>query len=166
MSLGGAGSRVIVLAVLAPEGAFAGTRVGVARCGRRAFFGKEDTAAPVQKDEALRDREGRPSARWADPLIVFDAGVVDLVTEPERALDLDQILDVHARRERMAAAAAVRRLLRAPAILVEGDPELRRPLEDVEELAERQPEEGADHRHRVEDGDERVAVPSHPRVAR
>ena len=65
----------------------------------------------------------------------------------------------------MAAATAVRRFLGAPDVLVEPDAELRRPLEDVEELSERQPEERADHRDRVEDREERVGVALHPGVA-
>ncbi len=58
------------------------------------------------------------------------------------------------------------RLLAAGAgVLVEADAELRRPLEDVEQLAERQIQQREDDRHRVEDGEEVVGVALHPGVA-
>ena len=57
-------------------------------------------------------------------------------------------------------------LLALPAdVLVELDAELGRPLEDVEELAERQPQQREDHRDRVQDRQELVGVPLHPGVA-
>ena len=45
------------------------------------------------------------------------------------------------------------------------DAKLRRPLKDVKELPEREPEERADHRDRMQHRNERVGVPLHPRVA-
>ena len=72
---------------------------------------------------------------------------------------------MHARREGVAAAAAVRGLARRGHVLVEGHAELGRALEDVEELAEGQPEQGDDHRHGVEEGEELVAVAREPGVA-
>ena len=65
----------------------------------------------------------------------------------------------------VAAAAAARRLVARADVLVEADAELRRPLEDVEELAERQPEQREDHRDRVQDREEVVGVALHPGVA-
>ena len=69
------------------------------------------------------------------------------------------------RRERLAAAAACGLLALRADVPVELDAELGRPLEDVEELAERQPQQREDHRDRVQDGQELVAVALHPGVA-
>ena len=62
------------------------------------------------------------------------------------------------RRERPVATAALRLLAAAAGVLVEADAELRRTLEDVEELAERQPQQREDHRDRVQDREEVVGV--------
>ncbi len=56
-------------------------------------------------------------------------------------------------------------LVAAPRVLVEADAELRWTLEDVEQLAERQPQERDDDGSGVKDGEELVAVAAHPGVA-
>jgi len=73
-----------------------------------------------------------------------------LVPDSQLALDLLEIVDVHARRERFAASRAAGRLARRAGLAIEGDAELRGPLEDVEELAKRQVEQREDHRDGVE----------------
>src|SRR5260221_2123811 len=89
-----------------------------------------------------------------------------LIAIPEFALDRDQVLDLHPRRERLAAAPALCLLALAPDFLVERHTDLGRALEDVEELAERQPEESENHRDRVQDREKIVGVAFHPRVTR
>ena len=67
-----------------------------------------------------------------------------LVPDSQLALDLLEIVDVHPRRERFAASRAPGRLALCPGFAIESDAELRRPLEDVEELAEGQVQQGED----------------------
>src|SRR5262245_27131395 len=126
-------SRMEVGAVLAAERPVADAVVGERRRRRR----PARRARPVLAAErpALRGDYQRAPARRTDPLVVPDAVV--LVAEAEATLHGDQVLDVHARRESVPAAAAVRGLLARADVLVEGDAHLRRPLEHVEELAER-----------------------------
>src|SRR5690606_8119686 len=124
-------------------------------------------ATPVTAPEgALGERETRTTARGADPLVVFGSVTGDLVTKAEFLLHLHEVLDMHQRREGMPAAPAVSLGAFAADVLVETDTELRGSLKDVEELSERHPQEGADHRDRMEDCDERVSVTLHPAVAR
>src|SRR5690606_10689358 len=100
-------------------------------------LGRQRRAAPATPpQEPLRHGERRPPAGRADPLVVLDVAAGNLVPVAEPALDLDEILHVHARGERVPAAPALRLLALAPDLLVEADAELRRTLEDVEELAE------------------------------
>ena len=60
------------------------------------------------------------------------------VIEAELRQHQFQVLDVHARRETLSAAGAPRALVLLAGRLIELDAELRRPLEDVEELAKGQ----------------------------
>ena len=55
----------------------------------------------------------------------------DVILESQLAFDLDQILDVHARAESMAAAAAVRQFLGSADVLVEPDAKLREQFGDL-----------------------------------
>ena len=73
-----------------------------------------------------------------------------------------QVVDVHARGEALAAARADGAASSVAGVLVQLHAELRRPLEDVEELAERQIEQRGDHRDRVQDGQEAVGRPAQP----
>jgi hypothetical protein len=91
-----------------------------------------------------------------------------ILTADERgriAFDRDEVPHHGRGRIRLTAAAAARLLASRACLLVEADAKLRRTLEDVEQLAERQIQQGEDHRHRVQDGQEVVRIPLHPRVA-
>src|SRR5262245_33275452 len=92
----------------------------------------------------LRDRDERAATRGTDPLVVRDGACV-LVAESQGALHGDQVVEVHARRECLIASAAAGCLASRADVLVEADADLRRALEDVEELPEGQPEQREDH---------------------
>src|SRR5262249_44607809 len=99
-------------------------------------------------ESVLEQREVPAPAARAHVLVVHAA--LELVADAELGLDALQVRDLELRGERLAAARARRgSALRARAP-VELERELRRPLEDVEELPERQVEQREDHRHRVE----------------
>src|SRR5690606_19699057 len=122
-------SGVEVAGVLVPEGALAPSRVRERGHGQgSATVGYGGRAAPAQRP--LRHGQGRPPARRADPLVVLDPAPPGLVGVPEAPLHLDQVLDVHARRESVPAAPARRRFARLPLGLVEAHAELRGALED------------------------------------
>ncbi|MGH7826848.1 MAG: hypothetical protein ACREQ7_16950 [Candidatus Binatia bacterium] len=87
------------------------------------------------------------------------------VTIPERPLHLNQIFDVQARAERVTAAATTGALSARPHIFIKTNAELRRPLENMEELAERKPQERKDHGHRMHNGEEIIGVALHSGVA-
>src|SRR5262245_43114656 len=160
-------SGVEIVAVLLAEGALTEPRVGVRRRRRLPLAALDhDPAALTPPQLPLRQREQRTPARRADPLVVADRGIGALVGEAELSLDRDQVLGVHARRERRAAAPAERRLLGSADRLVEPHTDLCRALEHVEELSERQPEERRDHADRVQDGDELEGIAAQPGVAR
>src|SRR6185436_4044260 len=95
-----------------------------------------------------------------------EVGGATFVAVAELALDLDQIAHLQQRRELLIAAAAARHPFARRDVLVETDAELRRPLEDVKELAERQIEQREDDRDRVQQREKVVTVALHPRVAR
>ena len=97
-------------------------------------------------------------------MVVLGWVIGDLVTKAELALDLDEVLHMHARAESMTATAALRGLFEPANVLVEADAQLSRPLEDVEELAERQPQERADNSDCVQNGDEAIGVTCHIQV--
>src|SRR5690606_17518373 len=120
-----------VLGVFDAERPLPDRRVRVRRHWQRPAPGQRRTAPPARPQRALRHRQRRPATARADPLIVAVRSG-QLVAEPQPALDLDQILDVHARAECVPAPAAVRQLLGPPRILIEPDAKLRGPLEDVE----------------------------------
>src|SRR5215218_10415628 len=105
-------SGVEVLVVLATQRTFAGASVRVD--GHRAWTsGPERLTAPLAlPQQALGHREGGAPTGRADPLVVPGLAIGDLVAEAQLALDLDQVLHVHARGERVAAASAMRLLLR------------------------------------------------------
>src|SRR5262245_11363417 len=115
----------------------------------------------------VRVREGdqlSPAGR-TDVLVVARRVLGPVVAVAQFPLDNDQIIDVDLRRERLPAAGAVRLLALLADVGVELDRELGRPLEDVEELAERQPQQGKDDRNGVRDGQELVGVALQPGVA-
>src|SRR5690606_4713851 len=103
---------------------------------------KRIATAPPAPQAPLRQGKAGSSAGWTDPLIVLGLAAGDRIVIAELALHLDQVLHVHARAKGVPAAPTQRGLLRAPRVLVETHAELRRPLEDVKELAEGEPEEG------------------------
>src|SRR5262249_33898058 len=126
-----------VAAILLSQGTFAQSRIGVRRRGWRAIAALEGEPAPRASPElSLRQRHPGPPAGRTDPLVVPDRRIVALVAEPEALLDGDQVLRVHARREGSTASTAERGLLPGTDRLVEANPDLRRTLEDVEELSE------------------------------
>src|SRR6185312_2023638 len=140
------------------------------RCGPKARMisssstGIVAMSGALRPARALRQAEDGAAASRADLLVVAGAAR-ELVAEAEVMLDGDEVAD-HRRGRVGGVAAGTARLLAARAgVLVEADAELRRTLEDVEELAERQPQEREDHRRGVQDGEERVGVAAHPGVA-
>src|SRR5262249_41093855 len=84
---------------------------------------------------SLRQRDARPPAARTDLLIMFRARI-HLVGEPELPFDDGEVAHHHRRGIRLAAAAAERLVSPRSGVLVEADPDLRRPLEDVEEFPE------------------------------
>src|SRR5262245_52210991 len=93
---------------------------------------------------ALRQSEQRPATSRTDLLIV--AAIRKLILESQFLLD-DREIPNHRLRGEWLAAAAAGGLLRPDAdIFVEPDPELSRTLEDMKELAERQPQQRDDDR--------------------
>src|SRR6476659_892600 len=111
----------------------------------------------------LRQTEHRAPALGADVLIVPAAR--QLVAKAEFLLDGAEVAH-HQLRGIGLPAAPARRLVPARArVLVEADTELRRPLEHVEQLAERQPEQRDDHRRGMENREELVGIAPHPRIA-
>src|SRR5689334_4276099 len=93
-------SRMEVFAVLGSQGPAAEPRIGRPRHGGPVTRGADRSLASPRAP--LRERDHHALAGRADPLVVLHA-VGELVAESEFALDLDQILDVHARREFMSA---------------------------------------------------------------
>src|SRR4029450_4198112 len=90
----------------------------------------------------LREPEERPPACGTDVLIV--AAVRKLVLKSEFLLDHREIADHRCRRIRPAASTTQRLSIVRASILVEGNPELCRALEHVEQLAKRQPQQRDD----------------------
>src|SRR5688572_16632837 len=89
-------------------------------------------------EPSLCQPEQRPPAFGADLLVMRRRTrrarlIPKLVPEPQLPLHLSQVSHHHRRRELAAAAGALRLLGSRPHVLVEAHPELRRPLEDVEE---------------------------------
>src|SRR5262245_8145015 len=153
--------------VLLAEGALTETRVGMSGGRGLPVAALDDDAATLAPPEPPLCQGGEDApARRADPLVVPDRRVGALVAEAELPLDRDQVLRVHARRERCAAPPAASKLLGGADGLVEARADLCRTLEDVEQLAERQPEEGGDHGDGVQDGDELERISPQPGVAR
>src|SRR5262249_17272015 len=142
----GVPSGMEVAPVLVAQGPLAETGICVGRGRRLPVAALDDDAAPLVPPELplCQGGEGAPTG-GADPLVVADRRVGALVAEAELALDRDQVLRVHARRERGAAPPAASELLGGADRLIEPCADLRRALEDVKQLAERQPEEGGDY---------------------
>src|SRR5436190_6734921 len=85
----------------------------------------------------LRKAEQRTAATGADLLIVLVA-LIHLVRKPKLAFDGGEIPHHDCRRVGLPAAAARRLLAPGARVLVEADADLRRPLENVKQLAERE----------------------------
>src|SRR6516164_4479630 len=94
-------------------------------------------------------------------LALFRSG---LITVAQLPLDLYQVFHVHAGRKRMTASSAFRRLFCSRDILVKANADLRGPLKDMEELSKWEPEESDDHRYRMSERQELIAVAAQPGV--
>src|SRR5262245_3407724 len=94
---------------------------------------------PAGPHRALREAEERATAPRADFLVV--AATRQLVRESELSLHGLEIAHHHRGCVRLPAAPTSRLLTLPPLVLVEPDAKLCRPLKDVEEFAERQPEQ-------------------------
>src|SRR5690606_26156078 len=127
--------------------------------------GDRASSSTLPPDERLRHAVRRAPTRRANPLIVLGLLPWNVVSVTELSFDLDQVLDVPPGTERVPASSAMRRLAFAAGGLVEAHPQLRRALDDVEELAEGQPGERTDDGDRVQDRDEGVGITAHPCVA-
>jgi hypothetical protein len=90
---------------------------------------------------------------------MLDGLSFDVVAVAQGALNLYQVSDMHLRREGMPTAAAMRRCFTSRHVFVKFDAQLCWPLEDVEELAEGQPEQGKDHRDGMKKRQELITVP-------
>src|SRR5262245_19167742 len=84
----------------------------------------------------LRQGEHLAPAGGTDALIMAGGIVGPVVLVAQLLLDNDQVLDMNLRRVRRLTAGTDGRLALLADVLVELDAELRRPLENVEELAE------------------------------
>src|SRR5690606_35343010 len=161
-------SAMEVLRVLAAQRPLTERGIDVSGCPGCAARGRAGAVAVAAPGGTLGTGEQGPPEGRTDALLVVGSATagVDPVVEAQPAYDLDQILDVHQRGESLPAARAVLGLFAAADLLVETHGDLGWSLEDVEELAEGQPQEGEDHRQGVEDGQEVVGVTLHPGVAR
>src|SRR5581483_2175737 len=118
-----------VVFVFRAERSFAERRIDVGR--HRRAGPRSRRAAP---ELSLGERQRGAAAGRADPLIVRRIAA-DFVAIAESALDSNQVFDVDPRAERMAAAAAARRLRARAGVFVKAHAELRRALKDMKELA-------------------------------
>ena len=153
-------SWVKILRIVRAERPFSNAVIDVAR--HRRLRSRRDglaTTPHTTPEQRLRHAVRRASAGRADPLVVLHRTVRDVVPVTQSTLDLDQIFDVHPGAERVAAAPTGCRLACPTGILIEAHTKLRRSLDDVEELAEGQPQERPDDRDRMDDRDERIRVP-------
>src|SRR5688572_11119446 len=114
---------------------------------------------------SLCEGQHRAAARRTDPLIMLSRTILGVIAVAQVPLDLNEIMHVHLRGESMAAAAAARRLAAHGDILVEFYAKLRRPLENVEELPEGEPQQGHNHGDCMDKREKFVAVPLQPGVA-
>ena len=106
---------------------------------------------------ALRESEQRAAAPRADLLIVVAPSASISYEKPSSRSTIARSRTIIAEANGCAAAAAPRLLAARAGVLVEAHAELRRPLEDMEQLSERQPQQREDHGDGVEDGEEVVA---------
>src|SRR5687767_8218096 len=100
-----------VIGVFGTERTLPKSLVGVNGHRERSAVRKGYSAAPALPQGPLRHRERRTPAARADPLVVAVGATRDLIGESELAFHFDQVLDVPARTECVAAAATVRRFL-------------------------------------------------------
>src|SRR5215813_8573026 len=114
---------------------------------------------------ALSQRKHGASTARTNVLIVGDAiDSVHFVTKSELMLYLFQIVDMHARSEAMSTACTMRKLASCSHAFVKFDPQLRRPLKDMEELPEGQPKQSKDHGDGVQDAEEFVPRTPQPGI--
>src|SRR5262245_61142675 len=106
------------------------------------MFDLSRSLALCAPETILQQRQVLAPAGRAD-ILVMEA-VLLRVPDAEGRLGSLQVLDVQPRREGLAAAAAAGGLALRPRAPVEVHPHLRRALEDVEELPERQVEQRED----------------------
>src|SRR5678816_4135273 len=102
--------------------------------------GRVAMSGPGGGERPLRQPEQGAAAARADPLVV--AALAQPVVEAQLGLDLLQIRHPQLGGEGLFAAEAELLWRARPHVLVEADSELRRSLEEVEQLAEGQPEQG------------------------
>src|SRR5262245_46143524 len=101
---------------------------------------------------SLHEPQQNSATTRTDPLIVVLGRIARFVLVAKLSLYRDEILDVHARGKRLAAAPAHGLFRLRADIFVKGGSKLSRPLENVKELAEGQPEQGHDNGDGVKDG--------------
>src|SRR5262249_30565993 len=120
---------------------------------------------PTGPQSTLGERQQGAAAAGTNPLVMRDGLALNFVAVAQGALHLYQVGDMHLRREDMPAAAAMRRCFTSRHVFVKFDAQLGWPLEDMEELAEWQPEQCEDHRDGVKKRQELITVPLEPGVA-
>src|SRR5438132_6790767 len=98
-----------------------------------------------------------PTGR-ADALVMAGRVARKLVLVTQLALYLNQVLHLKLRRKRLLTTHTEGLPSLLSDIPVELDAQLRRPLEDVKELAKRQPEQRENHRHGMRDGQKLISV--------
>ena len=132
--------------------------------------GQSRHQAPAIPERILRQREALAAARRADVLIVRgqirrrtvgSARRDDLVSIPSSRSTCLRSSMCMLEANGLAAPRATRRIARGSDLAVERDAELRRPLENVEELAEWQVEQREDHGDRVQLRQEDEVQPAH-----
>ena len=87
------------------------------------------------------------------------------ISVAELFLNLNKILNMHARGICFAAAATFCLIFSLTYVFVEAHAQLRRALKYVEEFAERQPEKREDYGDGMKDSQKIVSVALHPRIA-
>src|SRR5262245_4294440 len=144
------------------QGAFAQTRIRIHWHRRRSLH--PDTR-PTGPQSALGEGQHGAAAAGTNPLVMLDGLAFDFVVVAQGALNLYEVSYMHLRREGMPAAAAMRRCFTSRHVFVKFDAQLCWPLEDMEELAEWQPEQREDHRDGMKQRQELITVPLEPGVA-
>src|ERR1044071_6742235 len=98
----------------------------------------------------LHNRERAALACWTQ-FLPMSRRTAHAVVEADLRQHALEVFDLHARSEMLAAASAERAFTLLTGVLIQLHAELRRSLEDVEELPEREIQQPRDHRNRVRD---------------